>query len=484
MLLNSTQQFNIMKTNRLLQTAASLLILGANTAYAQLGFNNYAPIATDLPSINGGQRNTILKLGLPLNVVGQLIISGNDNTYAGFQAGQILSSGSFNTFLGSKAGANVSTASQNTFVGYETGAVTTGSANTFIGYGSGRSNTTGQFNTFIGVQTGANNTTGSSNYMLGTNAGLANTTGSGNYFLGDNTGGGNVNGSFNVYLGANAGNGTGVDGNNNTAIGFETGRGNKSGATNTFIGFRADAGAASLSNATAIGAGAIVSTSNAVVLGNGANVGIGTSSPQTKLEITTGTGGNSGLRFTNLTAANTATTNTSKVLTVDNAGNVILANLVSGAREAASEGLWRKTETGVLQTAQMGAVVIGKDLSSRPAGYQLYVAEGILTEKVKVAVKNSADWSDYVFANDYKLRSLNDVEKFVKTHKHLPGVPSAQEVVNQGVDIAKMDAKLLEKVEELTLYMIELKKESDRRINRLEIQNRHLKQMVKANKSH
>ena len=94
-------------------------------------------------------------------------------------------------------------------------------------------------------------------------------------------------------------------------------------------------------------------------------------------------------------------------------------------------------------------------------GYKLFVADGILTEKVKVAIKTNSDWSDYVFAPDYQLKSLSEVESFIKTNKHLPGVPSADDVVKQGVDLGKMDAKLLEKIEELTLYMIEQGKTID-----------------------
>ena len=120
-----------------------------------------------------------------------------------------------------------------------------------------------------------------------------------------------------------------------------------------------------------------------------------------------------------------------------------------------------------------GVVAIGGDLNIKyqqsnlslplisAANYQLVVEKGILAEKVKVAVKNTANWADYVFANDYKLKPLAEVEAFVKTNKHLPGVPSAEDVVKDGIDMATMDAKLLEKVEELTLYLIDLKKEVD-----------------------
>ena len=106
-----------------------------------------------------------------------------------------------------------------------------------------------------------------------------------------------------------------------------------------------------------------------------------------------------------------------------------------------------------------GNVMIGDPATlNLPAGYKLYVETGILTEKVKVAVKNTANWSDYVFAKDYQLKKLEEVEKYIAANKHLPNVPSADEVVKEGIDLGKMDAKLLEKIEELTLYIIELNK--------------------------
>ena len=100
-------------------------------------------------------------------------------------------------------------------------------------------------------------------------------------------------------------------------------------------------------------------------------------------------------------------------------------------------------------------------MGKTPAGYRLYVADGVLTEKVKVAVKSTADWSDRVFEKGYQLRSLLAVEAFVGREKHLPGIPSAKEVVEEGVDVGQMQAKLLEKVDELTLYVIELKKQNE-----------------------
>lgn len=91
--------------------------------------------------------------------------------------------------------------------------------------------------------------------------------------------------------------------------------------------------------------------------------------------------------------------------------------------------------------------------------YSLYVEKGILAESFKCALKTTADWSDYVFAKDYKLKSLKEVENYVNANHHLPNVPSAEEVVCNGVEMAKMDAKLLEKIEELTLYVIQQQKE-------------------------
>lgn len=108
-----------------------------------------------------------------------------------------------------------------------------------------------------------------------------------------------------------------------------------------------------------------------------------------------------------------------------------------------------------------GGLLIGDPTVTMPFGYKLYVQTGILTEKVKVALVNTGDWADYVFEKSYKLNSLEEVKTFVEKNKHLPGVPSASELVEQGgIDLGKMDAKLMEKIEELTLYVIQLNEQN------------------------
>jgi hypothetical protein len=108
-----------------------------------------------------------------------------------------------------------------------------------------------------------------------------------------------------------------------------------------------------------------------------------------------------------------------------------------------------------------GKLLIG-NIPTTPGAYKLYVESGILTERVKVAIKTSADWADNVFDKGYGLMTLAQLEGYVKANSHLPGVPSAEKVVKDGVDLGKMDSKLLAKVEELTLYIIDLNKKIER----------------------
>ncbi len=120
------------------------------------------------------------------------------------------------------------------------------------------------------------------------------------------------------------------------------------------------------------------------------------------------------------------------------------------------------TKNNAITVLKNGKTLIGNPslggLSDTPDGYLLFVRQGILTEKVKVAIYNTAYWADYVFDEKYELKSIKELESYVTTNKHLPNVPSAEEVVKEGIDMATMDAKLLEKIEELSLYIIQQNK--------------------------
>jgi hypothetical protein len=96
---------------------------------------------------------------------------------------------------------------------------------------------------------------------------------------------------------------------------------------------------------------------------------------------------------------------------------------------------------------------------SAPSGYKLAVSGKIIT--TEIVVKATGQWPDYVFESDYELLPLHQLERYVRQNKHLPNVPTAKEVENNGVALGEFNATLLKKVEELTLYMIELKKENE-----------------------
>lgn len=276
--------------------------------------------------------------------------------------------------------------------------------NTFMGSQAGQGNTSGMYNTYFGYKAGFPNTTGSHNTFVGYEAGLLNTDGSDNVFIGYNAGQKNQRGSRNLIIGPNAG--------------FDS----MDGKDNTLLGANAIGVGVGLSNATAIGANARVLTSNAMVLGNNVNVGIGTSAPQNRLELTAGVDGRSGLRLTNMTANSQASeTSVGKFLTVDNKGDVTLAGRLSAVA-------------------------------------------------MQVQPKSEDQWADYVFEPNYQLQSLTEVEQYIQKNKHLPGIPSSEEMVKKGVDLTTLLSIIVKKNEELTLHVIEQQK----RIERLEQQNREL----------
>ncbi|HMM03766.1 MULTISPECIES: hypothetical protein [unclassified Dysgonomonas] len=89
----------------------------------------------------------------------------------------------------------------------------------------------------------------------------------------------------------------------------------------------------------------------------------------------------------------------------------------------------------------------------------------IRSKEVKI---EATGWSDFVFAPDYRLPTLSEVERYIKEKQHLPDVPSEKEVIENGISVGAMQAKLLQKIEELTLYVIDLKKENEEIKKKLE----------------
>ena len=220
-------------------------------------------------------------------------------------------------------------------------------------------------------------------------------------------------------------------------------------------------------------------------------IGVGSSTPKTMLELgpsKVGWGGgsnalsgltlhrpdNSGIQGiffgedSNGTSANG--TNYWENMQIYNQGggsNIVFVN-GNGPTEA-----MRITPSGtvLIGTAVSPTTAPGQTCYSSTIGCELVVDGAIATKEI--VVTNSVQ-PDYVFKPDYRLRALEEVGAYVQEHHHLPGIPSESEVAEKGVNLGDMQAKLLEKVEELTLYVIQ----ADERNTRLEQQNKELQQRV------
>jgi len=295
------------------QASSNFNISGNGTVGATLSAN----IVNSATVYKIGNANVFATPNATSVVAGQLsnytLLSGN-NAFFGYKAGQASNSFSqANTFIGSDSGESNTGGSNNTFVGRDSGLFnSTGSLNSFFGSGAGQANTTASSNAFFGYFSGNLNSTGTRNAFFGFQAGLVSATvndnsffgyqagsatiGGGNTFVGSGAGAANTNGTENTYLGFQSGSGNGskntvigsetnADGNQNTVIGetssvsgnFNTSIGTAffaSGNNNTLIGYfaRTDTSQFPVNNSTAIGAGAVVDTSNTVVLGTNADI--------------------------------------------------------------------------------------------------------------------------------------------------------------------------------------------------------------------
>lgn len=176
------------------------------------------------------------------------------------------------------------------------------------------------------------------------------------------------------------------------------------------------------------------------------NVGIGTTTPAYKLDVL-GTANATNLRTSTFQMTG-GSPGAGKVLTCDASGNATW--------QPAPASQWTSSGSNINYTTP-GVVSIGTNIA--PAGYKLAVGGKIVAEEV--VVKLQANWPDYVFGNEYKLLSLSELERFIITNKHLPEIPSASEIKTDGLKVGEMEALLLKKIEELTIYLIEADKRID-----------------------
>jgi hypothetical protein len=136
-------------------------------------------------------------------------------------------------------------------------------------------------------------------------------------------------------------------------------------------------------------------------------------------------------------------------------------------REAHSGKLFIKNDQGNPIILDNGNVGIG---TYDPGIYKLAVNGIIRAKEVKV----ETNWSDFVFEDNYTLPTLDKVESYIKENKHLPDIPSAKEVEEEGLSMSQMMAKQMQKIEELTLYVIEQNKQ----LSELKNENAEMKQKL------
>ncbi|MCR5861025.1 hypothetical protein LRS05_02190 [Flavobacterium sp. J372] len=428
---------------------------GANTFVGhETGMGNSSTIKPT------GFRNTFMGFQAGRNFIG-----ARDNAFLGYQAGINCAAGNENTFVGSGAGFN-NLASSNTFVGFSSGSAnSSGSQNVFLGWVSGMQNTTGEANVFVGSLAGHSNTTSGGNVFIGGQAGQLSNTGAygGNVYIGHASGVGNAAGTGNTFLGALSGENS--TGSSTVAIGFRAGRQNIN-INNVFVG--TDAGVANTSG-----------ISNTFV---GSNAGLAnqTGYNNTLIGFQAGNG---------ILGSENLAIGTQAGFTTTGSGNIFIGN-GAGFSETGSNKLYisnNSTATPLIY-GDFAAGKVGIGGTAHPSGsadgfpstagsvnvsgYKLFVKGGILTEEVRVSLANT--WADYVFADDYKLASLPEVEKYIAANGHLPNVPSAKQVKEDGIELGDMARIQQEKIEELTLYAISQDKQLTEQNKKLAQQQKRL----------
>ena len=392
------------------------------------------------------------------------------NTKVGVRTGEI-GIGRYNTFVGYESGMNTTSVS-NTFIGYQAGMSNENAfSNTFVGYQAGLRSTIGIWNTFTGNLAGEENTEGTGNCFYGQQAGQENIDGNSNSFIGLSSGSQNQSGSNNSYYGRSAGLNNRVS-SYNVAIGSRSGFQNI-GNRNTFIGYSADIlnNTDSLNKTIAIGFEAKVDCDNCAVVGgvdtNAVHVGIGISKPEADLHVQ-------------------GPDNTDAVVWDD--GKAKLRHhfdaLVwerdyfhlfidsNNDQTDAKFSIFKDTSASLTVTPLVNFHLDGQD-SWINSGGDFGIGTFSPSEKLEVANGNvrvtggsfiddgtTLSVPDYVFADEYTLLTLEEVDQYIEEKNHLPGVPSMDDIKGwSDLSLQDRDMLMLEKIEELFLHTIEQQKQ-------------------------
>lgn len=440
--------------------------------------------------------------------------TGNRNTFLGAGSGFSNSTAIYNTFVGFQSGYSTTTGSYNNFTGYRSGySNTSGEANTFTGEASGYSNSTGSRNTFTGHLSGRNHATGSNNTFTGEASGYSSTTGDRNTFTGTLSGRNHTTGSDNTFTGEASGFNH-SNGSRNTFIGAKSGHNNQSNG-NVFIGYQAgydESGANKLYITNSNDATPLIygdfSTDLLTVNGMLDVVQPGGTSSHSALKLRAGNSSQSYGSNQILFSWNGGPHYMHAIKTRHHGGEVngnaidfYLWDKANDTREdigtmhvmslnGGNVGIGIKNpDKGKLHVAgsfhvenedgkQMFHVSAGRqlvfigdeaydkyqDLKDDPSSnlYEHQDRFGIWSSKGMVATDlywtDIENWADYVFEENYELSNLDEVEEYIRKNGHLPNIPSAKEVFENGYSAKDMNAKFLEKIEELTLYTIDQEK--------------------------
>lgn len=213
-------------------------------------------------------------------------------------------------------------------------------------------------------------------------------------------------------------------------------------------------------------------TNNLLFIKDNGNIGIGKSNPTSKLDVS-GSIQSTVLQSESLNISGDVNFrglagSSTKILTIDDNGDLLSADYstiqdnmgnhtaIQNVNLNGNKLVGGASGNGGIFVAGNGNVRIGTGTMNPTKA--LEVNGTIRSKEVIVEIAN---WSDFVFDNNYKLMSLKETERFIKQNGHLPNVPSAAEVEKEGIELGEMNAILLQKIEELTLYVIELEKQID-----------------------